>query len=251
MNSVSLVDPSAKEGDGSKTNMDVEDQSTVADEGARKPKRPRQERPVPVGIDAICKEVCTLGQVTCLPPPPNGIPLDHTPGSSQRYYSGLLLRNVMDQGEGFDQVLNVHPNGLIVVCLSPSHPAIVSAQLSLAASHIKIEYASEGDKNFLDAQPTGKKKSNALSLMASSVACHVNAPDGTSHPVYACADAHLLEVNFRLVKEPALLLTDPLGEGYIAVLRLMTKEEDIIRAHVDRLGVGAIRRESCCEETAD
>jgi len=48
--------------------------------------------------------------------------------------------------------------------------------------------------------------------------CDVTVSDGSTFRLYACVRGSIIEINRRLIDEPQLLSSDPLGQGYVAVL---------------------------------
>jgi hypothetical protein len=181
-------------------------------------------------IDNVCSEICALPCESA-----GGAPATAVLGSSQRYFTGLVLRGLMKH-EGSDQVLNTHPNGIVVVCLAPSHAVNTST-----AAPVRVTFAKQGDRSMAGPVPSGKRKAGALSLAACTVVCEIELADGSKHPVYASVAGDLLEVNERLMTEPELLCSAPLGCGYIAVMKPKPAETESIQRHINRLGVNTLQ----------
>eukprot|EP00953_Heterococcus_sp_UTEX-ZZ885_P037441 19234-Heterococcus_DN1.PRE.3 len=99
----------------------------------------------------------------------------------------------------------------------------------------------QGDRSMAGPVPSGKRKSGALSLAACTVVCEIELADGSKHPVYASVAGDLLEVNERLMTEPELLSSAPVGCGYIAVMKPKPAETESIQRHINRLGVNTLQ----------
>ena len=123
------------------------------------------------------------------------------PSVLQRYYATHTTSN--------EQRLDVHSNGLCVLNVAPTHPA-------LQPPHhvVEISYRSD-NKNVMQTEVHGKKKAGAVFVQPRDMVCTLKLSDGSSVTLYACVRGRIIEINHRLVDRPALLGTP---EGYVAIL---------------------------------
>ena len=131
----------------------------------------------------------------------------------ERYYETHTTSN--------HQCLHVHSNGICVLNVSPSHPML---QPPLTITGIAMR--SHDSKNLMQTAVRGKKKAGAVFILPRDMVCTVSVSDGSTVTLYGCVRASVVEVNQRLLDNPALLGTP---EGYIAVLMPKQDEKKSIR----------------------
>ncbi|KAG5176447.1 hypothetical protein JKP88DRAFT_196577 [Tribonema minus] len=143
-------------------------------------------------------------------------------------------------------VLNCHPNGLVILCIARSH-FLAQAEPAAVVKAVFPRHpvpASAGSNR--------KKSANGSSgpgvLPADAAVCHVELSDGTSLPIPACLAGELIEVNEQLLTEPQLLVSEPLGRGYVGILRPTQRQGDSIKAKLKELGIDGGRE---AHDTAD
>eukprot|EP00246_Nothoceros_aenigmaticus_P015427 TRINITY_DN6389_c0_g1_i1.p1 TRINITY_DN6389_c0_g1~~TRINITY_DN6389_c0_g1_i1.p1 ORF type:complete len:288 (-),score=41.14 TRINITY_DN6389_c0_g1_i1:515-1378(-) len=120
-----------------------------------------------------------------------------------------------------DQYVYRHANGLCVVGLAPTHPAL------LPTAHMSEVDFNVGKLSRAEMKVSGKHKKNGRALEVNSALCKVITGDSFYLP-RCCVRGVLLEVNERLTKNPSLLKTRAATEGHIAVL--MPRPEDWAKA---------------------
>lgn len=154
-------------------------------------------------------------------------------------------RYVLDVGghKGHDQYLLMHPNGLVLVGLAPSH-TIFSCSGDTAPSStsktmtklVAVDYELGGERK-IAAMPTGKRKRGGDIFTADAIVCRIRAlqqiainNEGDREEkecVYeprACIRGKVLEVNDSLLDEPSPLMTHCGSNGYLCVL--LPRDED-------------------------
>lgn len=100
-----------------------------------------------------------------------------------------------------------HHNGICVVCLSPKHPAILRGGV---VNRVEFRPASRA--------VVGKKKRGGVFLERDSRLATVTTTSGGTYTVHAAVRGVLVETNARLDKNPALVSSHPLTNGYLAVI---------------------------------
>jgi len=116
----------------------------------------------------------------------------------------------------------VHSNGLVVVGVTSFHPL-----LAAKSPVVKVSFTTGKNKRDLaDLKPKGKKKKGALFTQAETVICEVTVASGKVYSLRACIRGSLLEVNTRLLANPALLTEKPTSDGYIAIISVKPFEWD-------------------------
>ncbi len=131
----------------------------------------------------------------------------------QRYYTRYFYRQDQeDNNKNEDHVVLVHSNRVCLVCLAPRHPVVKDKKAieSLDFSSTK--------KDRLSNQAVGKGKKGAQVLEESSVICQINCKDGDKFTVRSCVRGKLIGINQALIGRPDLLVSDPLGDGHIAIV---------------------------------
>lgn len=133
-----------------------------------------------------------------------------TTSSLARVYNALFLLDVGGVA-GNDLVLYVHPNGLAVVCLAPSHTLLADTRpLSVSFGH---------DASQLVCPTNGKKRhGNGVVLGRDAPLALVTCGSDTV-TTRACVRCKLLEANARLEAEPGLLREEPDGAGFLAIVQ--------------------------------
>lgn len=129
----------------------------------------------------------------------------------ERSFVPLYVVDV-DGDAGHDLAMLVHPNGLIVLCLAPSHWAV-------AVQHEGGVTVALND-SLLAAEVSGKRKRGAVTLHTDTVLATISVPGARTSHVRACVRAKLLEANARLgTPHAAQLLREAHADaGFIAVL---------------------------------
>ncbi|XP_049938370.1 protein Abitram isoform X3 [Schistocerca serialis cubense] len=107
-----------------------------------------------------------------------------------------------------DICLLIHSNRIAVVTLLPTHPVIANSK-----SVVSVDFAKRADNSV-----RGKGKRGAQALNVDSALCELLCSDDTKYIIRACIGGKLIEVNFRLMKQPQLLTKRPQAEGYIAIM---------------------------------
>lgn len=124
----------------------------------------------------------------------------------ERYYKTYTTSN--------HQCLHIHSNGVCILGVAPSHPMLQPPNKVTA-----IAYRTHDSKNLMQTSVSGKKKAGAVFVLPRDMVCTVTYADadGATNTVtlYGCVRASVVEVNHRLLANPALLGTP---EGYLAVL---------------------------------
>lgn len=110
-----------------------------------------------------------------------------------------------------DLALFLHPNGLVVVCLAPSHWALQPGP----REQVSLQFTS----SVLASQVSGKRKRGGAVVQPDTVLATLSAGGRVSH-LRACVRAKLLECNSQLQDAAGarLLVDAPRDAGFIAVL---------------------------------
>ena len=116
------------------------------------------------------------------------------PSVLQRYYATHTTSN--------HQCLHVHSNGICVLSVAPTHPAIQTpGQIA------SIAYRSHDAKNLTQTAVSGKRKHGAVFMTPRDMVCTLTLSDGSTVSLYACIRASVIEINQRLIDHPELLGT--------------------------------------------
>mmetsp|Transcript_45748 Transcript_45748/g.106897 ORF Transcript_45748/g.106897 Transcript_45748/m.106897 type:complete len:253 (-) Transcript_45748:2033-2791(-) len=121
--------------------------------------------------------------------------------------------------EMYHQCVYNHSNGVVLVGLAPSHPALQGTRRVVA---VRFD---GGKRDVSKSEVKGKRKRGGMFMGAHDRLCDVDCDDGTSYTLRACVRGHLVEVNERLAAEPELIAS-PRGDSYVAVF--IPKEGDRI-----------------------
>jgi Glycine cleavage H-protein len=119
---------------------------------------------------------------------------------------------------GEDVAIARHKNGICVVCLSPSHPVV----------RRKLQVTAVSFRSGLVRPVQGKRKRGGAILEPRSRLASVLCSTGENFLVSACVKGVLVEVNTALERNPGLVATKPLTNGYLAVI--LPSRNDLDRA---------------------
>ncbi|CAM9383008.1 unnamed protein product [Ectocarpus sp. 12 AP-2014] len=132
--------------------------------------------------------------------------------------------------EGVEQCLSFHPNGLAVVQLAPTHPAVGDGDSAIVA----VDFDAGGCNVLESATVKGKKKKGALQLHPTTILCNVKTRGGKEYKVCTGTSGELIQPNKTLAENPGLMSEDPLGRGWLAIIRLKPRD---LRRLQEALGV--------------
>ncbi|XP_021902781.1 protein Simiate [Carica papaya] len=152
-----------------------------------------------------------------LAPDPSNLPLT-PPSAVDSNFTSYFAPDFMKPGH--DQYVYRHPNGLCIIGLAPTHVAFKD-QGGITAVDFNV-----GKSDRSGFKVTGKRKKNAQHFESNTALCKVRT-SYASYIVRCCVKGSLLEVNDRLVKNPALLNSSADREGYIAII--MPKPADWLK----------------------
>jgi hypothetical protein len=136
------------------------------------------------------------------------------PGDPRRYF------NVGFDPRAHACVLS-HMNGIAVVCLAPAHPVL---QRGLTVATVDFKVGPRGSEDLAAIAISGKKKRGALSVHPGLVVCALVTTNGERHLARCGVKGVLVTVNHRLLEEPELATSDPLGAGHLAVFHLKVRQ---------------------------
>eukprot|EP00903_Cladosiphon_okamuranus_P005637 g5603.t1 len=140
-----------------------------------------------------------------------------------------VLSDALGQ-QGVEQCLSFHPNGLAVVQLAPTHPAVGDGDRAIVA----VDFDAGGCNVLDSALVKGKKKKGALQLLPATILCSVMTRGGKEYKVCTGISGELIQANKTLAGKPRLMSEDPLGRGWLAIIRLKPRD---LRRLQDALGV--------------
>lgn len=160
---------------------------------------------------------------TLLQPPPMCIKtVPAVPRTTvQRYFSLHYAQNRAipdgwhpedDDNLTYDTCVARHHNGLCVICLSPSHPAVSHSQIA------SIQFLAE----FRPVK--GKRKRGGTLVEPYSRLCRLLRHDGRAYDIRCSVRGILVERNDALIDRPYLIAQAPLTDGYLAVVLPHTTE---------------------------
>ncbi|CAM9756763.1 unnamed protein product [Ectocarpus fasciculatus] len=132
--------------------------------------------------------------------------------------------------EGVEQCLSFHPNGLAVVQLAPTHPVVGGGDSAIVA----VDFDAGGCNVLETATVKGKKKKGALHLHPTTILCNVKTRGGKEYKVCTGTSGELIQANKTLAENPGLMSEDPLGRGWLAIIRLKPRD---LRRLQEALGV--------------
>ena len=121
-------------------------------------------------------------------------------GSLERHFKHKLSDSDKDSPMLTAMVLN---NDICVLVIESDIQAIVSASFSVEADSDSI---------------SGKKKKGAKKIKANSPILTLNFTDGSTREYLTPVGGQLLETNLNLLLQPNLLLEQPCGAGFVAVI---------------------------------
>ncbi|KAK4778983.1 hypothetical protein SAY86_006511 [Trapa natans] len=134
---------------------------------------------------------------------------------------------------GHDQYVYRHPNGLCVIGLAPCHLAFKDD-----GGIVTVDF-NVGKSDRSSIKVTGKRKRNAQHFESNTALCKVSTGKD-SYTVRCCVKGSLLEVNDKLIKQPALLNSSADREGYVAII--MPKPLDWLKVKGTLLGLEEYKR---------
>nr|QZL12163.1 simiate [Hydrometra stagnorum] len=140
----------------------------------------------------------------------------------ERYYVRKYCVGVTDSGD--DYCVLIHSNRVCLICLAPSHRLIVEKKRI-----VKLDWEVGKGVNRLANTVSGKWKHGAQRLKPSSPLAIAVCEDGTRLQLNSAITGKLIEINASLLDQPSLLLDDPIGAGYLAIVLPEIKTCDIYR----------------------
>jgi len=135
-----------------------------------------------------------------------------------------------------DKYAYLHPNGLCVLGVAPTHRAVGLALAQWQADgrrsqsgdgagggvsgtpKVSVEFNRKWEVS--DFQFKSKKRKDAVSLHKDTLMCTIKV-NGTAFAVRSGVKGHLLELNKRLLDDPTLWFRKPATEGWLAVIQLL------------------------------
>ncbi|CAM9256999.1 unnamed protein product [Ectocarpus sp. 4 AP-2014] len=141
--------------------------------------------------------------------------------------------------EGVEQCLSFHPNGLAVVQLAPTHPAVGNGDRQERRAYcstaiVALDFDAGGCNVLESATVKGKKKKGALQLRPTTILCNAKTRGGKEYKVCTGTSGELIQANKALAENPGLMSEDPLGRGWLAIVRLKPRD---LRRLQEALGV--------------
>lgn len=132
------------------------------------------------------------------------------PSVVQRYYTKYLYK---EDKNNLNQTILLHSNRICLVTLHESHPVIAEKK-----GIQKLNFQVTNKINRLDNAVRGKGKKGGQNVDEKAILVIIECSDGSSYPVRSCLKGKLIEINENVVKSPELILQDPQGEGFIAII---------------------------------
>jgi len=120
----------------------------------------------------------------------------------------------MKKISGNNYTVMVHSNGLALLCVDPTHAALPS---------LTVSFSTPGDDpvdRLAQAEGiSGKRKRGALRCGEGTLLGTVTSTvTGTIYPITACMNGTLIELNTQVLANPAWVVTEPYGRGFLATL---------------------------------
>lgn len=135
-------------------------------------------------------------------------------------FAGAVQRSyAVGTVELYHQRVYNHSNGVILVGLAPTHPAL---QPPRRVTAVRFD---GGKRDLSKSDVKGKRKRGGTFMQNHDRLCEVDCDDGTTYTLRACVRGSLVEVNDRLAQNPQLL-HGPIADAIVAVL--IPKESDRI-----------------------
>ncbi|EFA76734.1 hypothetical protein PPL_09485 [Heterostelium album PN500] len=131
----------------------------------------------------------------------------------ERYYDQYYAIDIAGK-ENNDQYINKHSNGVCVVGLAPTHPA-------LTKSMVKIEYTGDLENN----QTQGTQKKGAFKLHRDTIVAYITCDDNSTYPIYSCVKGKLLETNKTITQNIDILKNNYSTSGYIIIVEPFETDE--------------------------
>lgn len=132
----------------------------------------------------------------------------------ERFYEKFLYNFQQEE----DHLILAHSNGIVLVQLSPSHPAFKSGI-------VEVDY-NVGQMDRSNNEVKGKSKRGGLVLQERTQLAVVRTKDGSEYKVVSCLPGKLMEVNKGLLENPELLGKE--GDGYVAII---LPKQDVLKSH--------------------
>eukprot|EP01133_Synstelium_polycarpum_P014992 gene14992-17728_t len=131
----------------------------------------------------------------------------------ERYYDQYYSIDLNEKQEE-DQYVNRHSNGLCIVGLAPTHPAL-SKEIQ------KIEYAGDLINNTVQ----GSQKKGGYNLKKETVLAYITCTDGSQYAIRSCIKGKLLETNKLMIADYSILKTKAATSGFIAIIDPVNRED--------------------------
>lgn len=135
---------------------------------------------------------------------------------SQRYFTHYLVANAKGV-PGNNVRLLLHSNGVVLICMDPSHVVVTENLNVLKVHHSVTRNGKVRDRQQGAANVQGKRKKNAMWCQAEMVLVVVE----TEHFEFrlpSCIAGCVIEMNPFLQRDPTLIARAPLTEGFIAII---------------------------------
>ncbi|CAM9134216.1 unnamed protein product [Choristocarpus tenellus] len=151
------------------------------------------------------------------------------PGCIVRQGFDCAILTGLKGSDGLEQCLSIHPNGLAVVQLAPTHPAVGTGDSTVT----QVRFG-EGQYDVLASKKVvGKKKKGAMQIYPNSLLCTIHTQGGKEYQVCAGVSGELMEVNTAVLDEPGIISSNPLGRGWFIIVRLKPRDQ---RRLLDAMG---------------
>jgi len=137
---------------------------------------------------------------------PEGIP----PSVVQRYYESRFAVNVNDKPNQDYSVL-IHSNNVCILSVAPTH-------IMIGKTIEKIDFQVSANTHRMTNVMTGRGKRGAQIVQAGSSLCKVICSDGEEYKLLAAVPGKLVEMNYKLLDNPNLMLTKPDDIGFLAII---------------------------------
>lgn len=144
----------------------------------------------------------------------NSDDIQNFPSVVDRFYEKFRYNYQKDE----DHLILAHSNGIVLVQLSPSHPAF-KAGISEVGYNV-------GQMDRSNNEVKGKSKRGGLVLQERTQLAVIRTKDGAEYKVVSCLPGKLVEVNKGLLEDPELLRKE--GDGFIAII---LPKQDVLKSH--------------------
>jgi len=146
-------------------------------------------------------------------------PQDKIIGAGMAFAGAVERSYAVGTVKMYHQRVYNHSNGVLLIGLAPSHPALQPFRRVVA---VRFD---GGKRDLTKSEVKGKRKRGGIFMAQQDRLCDVDCDDGTSYTLRACVRGYLVEVNERLAEHPELLHGRP-ADAFVAVL--IPKEADRI-----------------------